>query len=76
MIIFSGFFGNPEGRLLALCSSVARRFESPSYNLEALYGLIMPELPDDDVDSIKEGTYVYWMHQDRWVSIGFNKMLI
>lgn len=24
----------------------------------------MPELADDDLDNIKEGTYVYWMDQD------------
>ena len=24
----------------------------------------MPELPDDHVDSIKQGTYVYWLNQD------------
>ena len=35
-----------------------------------LTSVIMPELPDDDVDNIKEGTYVYWMNQDR--CLGFN----
>lgn len=30
----------------------------------------MPDLPDDDVDSIKEGTYVYWMDQDEDVPRG------
>lgn len=24
----------------------------------------MPELADDDLDNIKEGSYVYWMDQD------------